>query len=127
MSTIDLNIENFDSTIADNEIVFIDFWADWCQPCKMFAPIYEKAAEEHPEIVFAKVNTEKNQELASLAQITAIPTLMAFREGVAIFRESGALPAPVFEDVVKQVKALDMDEVRETIAELEKEHGEHNH
>jgi thioredoxin 1 len=129
MPTIALTKENFEETIVakdgEDKIVFIDFWASWCGPCKMFGPIFEAAAEKYPEILFAKCNTEEQQELAGMFQIRSIPTLMVFREGLAIFQQAGALPAEVLDDLVTQVKALDMDEVRAKIkAHLEQAQAE---
>ncbi len=117
MATIALTKENFNETIADNDTVIIDFWADWCPPCRSFAPTYEKASEEHTDVVFGKVDTEDQQELAGAFGIRSIPTLMVFREQILLFNEAGALPPPVFEDLIGQVKALDMDDVRRQIAE----------
>ena len=119
MSTVDLTLEDFEKTIEDNGIVFVDFWADWCAPCRQFAPVYEEASDDHEDIVFGKVDTESQQQLAAMAQITSIPTLMAFRDGIAIFRQAGALPAPVFDDLIEQVRAVDMDDVRRQIKEQE--------
>ena len=119
MATIDLTATTLESTITDNDIVFVDFWAEWCGPCKNFAPVYEKASETHDDIVFAKVDTEAEQELAGQAGITAIPTLMAFREGVLVFSQAGALPGPALEDLIGQVKSLDMDEVRAKVADAQ--------
>lgn len=119
MATIDVTAQTLEEAITGNDIVLVDFWADWCGPCKNFAPIYEKASETHQDVVFAKVDTEAEQQLAAQAGITAIPTLMAFREGVLVFSQAGALPGPALEDLIGQVKALDMDEVREKIAEAQ--------
>lgn len=119
MSTVNLTLNDFESTVENNGIVFVDFWAEWCGPCKQFAPIYESASEENADIVFGKVDTESEQQLAAMAQITSIPTLMAFRDGIAIFRQAGALPAPVFDDLIKQIREVDMDDVRRQIAEQE--------
>ncbi len=125
MSTVTLTAETFESTIADNGIVLVDFWAAWCGPCRMFAPIFEKASEENPDIVFGKVDTEAEQELAAQAGITSIPTLMIFRDGILVFAQPGALPAAALEDLVRQVRELDMDDVRRQLAEHE--HSDHDH
>jgi len=120
MATIDLNEENFEKVVLDNDIVIVDFWAPWCGPCKSFAPVYEATSEKHPDVVFAKVNTEEQQGLGSSFQIRSIPTLMIFREKIVIFSQPGALPASALEEIIGKVKALDMDEVRKQIAEHEK-------
>lgn len=120
MATIDLTAETFAPTIAEEGITLVDFWADWCGPCKQFGPIYEKASEKHPDVRFAKVDTEAEQQIAALTQISAIPTLMAFRDGVLVFRESGVLPEQAIDTLIDQVAALDMDEVREKVAEAKK-------
>ena len=117
MPTIDATAADFDQLVLDNDIVLVDFWADWCGPCKQFAPVYERASESHDDVVFAKVDTETEQALAQAAQITSIPTLMAFREQVLVFAQPGALPAPALEQVIAAVKDLDMDDVRRQIAE----------
>lgn len=117
MSTVELTAEDFEKTITDNPIVLVDFWAAWCGPCRQFGPIYEKQSEENPDIVFGKVDTDAQTELAAMAQITSIPTLMAFRDGVAIFRQAGALPAPALADLIKQIRDVDMDEVRKQMEE----------
>ena len=116
MSTVNLTAETFEQTVTGNDIVLVDWWAEWCGPCKMFAPIYDKAAEGHDDVVFGKVDTEDQQALAAGAGITSIPTSMAFKEGVLVFRQSGALPGRDLESVIDQVKALDMDEVRAKMA-----------
>lgn len=107
MSTIDLTSGNFEQTVLDNEIVFVDFWASWCGPCRNFAPIYESAAEQHGDLVFGSVNTEEEQQLASAARVTSIPTLMAFKNGALVFSQAGALPAPALEQVISAVRAFE--------------------
>ena len=107
MATVTLTRENFEQTLIDNEMVLVDFWASWCCPCRMFAPIYEDASEAHPEITFGSIDTEDQRELSAAAQITSIPTLMAFRDGILVFRQPGALPAPMLEQVISAVRELD--------------------
>jgi thioredoxin 1 len=116
MATIDITEAQFEQTVTGNDIVLIDFWADWCGPCKQFAPVYTGASEQHPDVVFAKVDTEAEQRLAAMAGITSIPTLMAFRENVLVFSQAGALPAPALEQVITAVKGLDMQEVHAQVA-----------
>ncbi|MEE4542332.1 thioredoxin [Streptomyces sp. V4-01] len=119
MSTLELTKENFDEVVSSNDFVLIDFWADWCGPCKMFAPVYDKASATHSDLVFAKVDTEAQPELAAAFQIQSIPTLMIVRDKVAIFAQPGALPAPALEDVIAQARAVDMEEVRKSVAEAQ--------
>jgi thioredoxin 1 len=117
MSTIDVTDTTFAETLASNDIVLVDFWADWCGPCKQFAPTYAAASEKHPDVAFAKVDTEAEQQLSSAAGIRSIPTLMAFREGILVFSQPGALPPAALEQVVTAVKALDMEDVHRKVAE----------
>jgi thioredoxin 1 len=112
MATVDLTLANFQEAISKPGITVVDFWASWCGPCRMFAPIFEKSAAANPDIVHAKVDTEAEQELAAQANITSIPNLMIFRDGILIFNQAGALPAPAFADVLEKAKALDMEAVR---------------
>jgi thioredoxin 1 len=116
MATVTATKDNFEQLVLENDTVFIDFWAEWCGPCRMFAPTFESASEDHPDIVFAKVDTEDQRELAEYFQIRSIPTLMVFKDQIAVFRQAGALPAPVFGDLIGQVEDLDMEEVRAKIA-----------
>jgi thioredoxin len=117
MAVIELSNENFEQTIRDNNLVIVDFWAPWCGPCRSFAPIYEQASEKYPDVVFAKVNTEEQHELAGYFEIRSIPTLMVFREQIILFAQPGALPAAALDMVIDKTRALDMDEVRRQIAE----------
>ena len=112
MASVELTADTFESTVLQGGTVFVDFWAEWCGPCKRFAPVYEAASEQHSDIVFGKVDTEAEQALAAAANITSIPTLMGFRDGILVFAQAGALPAPMLADVIGKVQALDMDEVR---------------
>ena len=123
MASTTLTAENFEKTILDGGTVFVDFWAEWCGPCKRFGPVFEAASQEHPDIVFGKVDTEAEQALASAANITSIPTLMGFRDGILVFAQAGALPAPALAEVIGQVQALDMDAVRADIAAQQAEHA----
>ena len=116
MATMELTLENFESTISQDGITFVDFWAEWCGPCRMFGPIFEKASDENLDIRFGKVDTEAQQQLAGMAGITSIPTLMIFRDGILLFNQPGALPAPALNDLIGKVKELNMDEVRAEIA-----------
>jgi len=123
MATITLNKENFSDTISGNETVLVDFWAPWCGPCKQFAPIFESISEQHTDVVFAKVNTEEEQELAAHFNIRSIPTLMAFRQQIIVFAQPGALPPAALTTILEKVGELDMDEVRRQIAEQEQAGG----
>ncbi|MGC1208790.1 MAG: thioredoxin [Ornithinimicrobium sp.] len=119
MSTIELTEQTFETTLDTNGIVLVDWWAEWCGPCKQFGPIFEEASDRHTDVTFGKIDTESQKVLAQNAQITSIPTIMAFREGILVFAQPGALPAPALESLLTQVKDLDMDDVRAKLAEQE--------
>jgi thioredoxin len=121
MATQTITADNFESTVQGNSIVVLDFWAEWCPPCRQFSPIFERASDEHTDVVFGKINTEEQPALQAAFQIRSIPTLMIFREQVMIYNEAGALPKTALDDLLGKVKALDMDHVRAEIARQEKE------
>jgi len=124
MAVVELTKDNFEEVVTNNEFVIVDFWAPWCGPCRSFAPTYEKVSEDHPDVVFAKVNTEDEQEIAGHFQIRSIPTLMIFRDKIIIFSEAGALPESGFRELVGKAGELDMDEVRRQVAEQSGEQGQ---
>ena len=123
MAVVELTKENFEQVVTSNPTVIVDYWAPWCGPCRGFAPVFEKVSEMHPDVVFAKVNTDEEQEIAGHFQIRSIPTLMVFREQIIVFSQPGALPQGAFEQVVQKAKQLDMDEVRKQLAAQEAQEG----
>ena len=123
MSTIELTKETFEDTVTQPGITLVDWWASWCGPCRTFAPVFQAASEEHSDVRFGKIDTEDQQELAAAAQITSIPTLMAFRDGILVFSQPGALPAPALEQVINAVRDLNMEEVRAEVAKQQAESG----
>lgn len=126
MPTIDVTNENFASTVEQEGIVLVDAWAEWCGPCKQFAPIYEQASDRHEDVVFAKLDTDSNQEVSAALGIQSIPTLFLFRDGILLFQNPGVIPGEAIDDVLKQAEELDMEDVRRQIAEAQAQQGEEN-
>jgi thioredoxin 1 len=127
VATVELTQENFNEVVGSDGLVLVDFWAEWCGPCKMFGPVFEKSSEQHGDITFGKVDTEAQGELAQAFQIRSIPTLMAVRDGVVLYSQAGALPAASLEDLIGQLRAVDMEEVKAQVAAHEAEHGTEPH
>ena len=125
MSTVDLTLDEFEGTVDQDGIVMVDFWAEWCGPCKSFAPVFQAASEKHDKVLFAKVDTEAEQQLAGMIGIQSIPTIMVFRDGVPLFRQAGAIPADALDDLISQAEALDMEAVKKEMAEQDQ--GDHEH